>query len=400
MEIKNNVNLGVTKNDHYLGVILGLLVFIRTMPCYFWSVEDTIRPICAILILLICVFNISKAKGTLWILLCLASAYIWAVVFVDHSGLITLLNFIAFAFIPILKKKLVFETYKTFRAIVIFFMVASIVNYLFVIFGLSFGGKVIEPLNSLKHYKYNMYPFLVTIQGDPTGRFHAIFDEPGVVGTLCGLLLIAERMNLSKKGNLVLLLAGLLSLSFYFYVALILGLILFSSRLKHRWVVLSFFVVLFFVSYNNDYLYNTLWYRFEWDDEEKTFVGDNRNGGGLADYYESIRGTSAFFTGRGTQAAEEYSGAASLNLIIVKHGFIFVFLIISGFVILAFREIKNKRDLLFFFVFFILTLYQRPGFYNTSSLFLYTIVIYVFGNSNNLVQNNINVTSTPKQALC
>ena len=366
METKNYVGLDVTKNDHYLGVILGLLVFIRTMPCYFWSVEDIIRPICAVLVLIICVMNISKAKGTIWILLCLASAYIWAVVFVDHSGLITLLNFLAFAFIPILKKKLVFETYKTFRSIVVFFMVASIINYLLVIIGLSFGGTVIEPLNSLKRYKYTMYPFLVTIQGDPTGRFQAVYDEPGVVGTLCGLILIAERMNLSKKGNIVLLLAGLLSLSFYFYVALILGLVLFSSRLKHRWAVLSMFVVLFFVSYNNDYLYNTLRYRFEWDEEKESFVGDNRNGNGLADYAESIRGTSAFFTGQGAKAAEEYSGAASINLIIVKHGFIFVFLVIMGFAILAFREIKSRRDLLFFIVFFVLTLYQRPGFYNTS----------------------------------
>lgn len=364
-----------------LGALLGVLVFIRTMPCYFWSVENTIRPICAVLILLICLFNVSKTKWTGLIITCLGLAYVWAVVFVDHSGIITLFNFLAFAFIPILDKKLVFETYKVFRVIIIFFLVLSIINYLLLWLGFPMDGRIIEPLNKGKRYMNVMYPFLVTVQDDIPGRFHALFDEPGVVGTICGMMLVAERMNLSKKGNIVLLIAGLLSLSFYFYVALILGLILFSSRLKNRWMVLSLFVVLFFATYNSSFLYNNIYYRFEWNEEDGTFMGDNRNGLGTIEYYESLRGTSSFFTGKGSKAAEEFSASASLQLIIIKHGFIFVVLIISGFVILAFREIKNKRELLLFLVFFILTLYQRPGFYNTSSIFLYTMVIYVFGNT-------------------
>jgi hypothetical protein len=377
--MSNTVSNTKVSTTTILGVILGLIVFMRTMPCYLWSVEDTIRPILAIIVLIICLFNISKEKGTFWIFLCFALAYIWAVVFVDRSGIVTLFNFLAFAFIPILRKDLVFETYKTFYRLIVFFLSLSIVNYLFVRIGLTFGGIEIEPLNSLKSYKYIMYMFLVEPSGG-SGRFHGLWDEPGFIGTICGLLLVAERMNLRKKGNWIILIGGLLSLSFYFYLALIMGLVLFSSRLKRKWLVMVFFFTAFLVAYNNTFLYNTIWYRFEWDEEEGTLAGDNRNTGSLTSYYESIKGTPAWFTGVGTSVAKDYAGSASLKLIIVKHGFIFVFLMLSGFAILSLREIRNKLMWLAFFIFFVLTLYQRPGFYNTYSIFFYAMVIYVFGS--------------------
>lgn len=374
-----NSNTSIS-NTALLGIILGIIVFIRTMPCYLWSVEDTIRPICAIIVLLICLFNISKEKWTFWIWLSLALAYVWAVAFVDRSGFVTLFNFLAFAFIPILRKDLVFATYKTFYRLIVFFLGLSIINYFFVRLGLTFGGTVIEPLNQLKSHQYVMYWFLVEPYLVSSGRFHGLWDEPGFIGTICGLLLIAERMNLKKTGNWIILIGGLLSLSFYFYVALIVGLILFSSRLKHRWLVMVMFFVLFLVSYNNPYLYDRLWYRFEWNEEEGTLEGDNRNSGSLASYYESIKGTPAWFTGVGSAVAKDYSGSASLNLIIVKHGFIFVFLNLLGYALLSLREIRNKKLWFAFFVFFVLTLYQRPGFYGTYSIFLYTMVIYMFGS--------------------
>lgn len=374
-----NTNTSIS-NTGLLGIILGVIVFMRTMPCYLWSVEDIIRPICAIIVLLICLFNISKEKWTFWIWLCLALAYTWAVVFVDRSGIVTLLNFLAFAFIPILRKDLVFATYKTFYRLIVFFLGLSIINYFFVKLGLTYGGTVIDSLNALKSHQYVMHWFLVEPFGETAGRFYGIWDEPGFIGTICGLLLIAERMNLKKTGNWVILIGGLLSLSFYFYVALIVGLILFSSRLKHRWLVMVVFFALFLVSFNNSYLYDKLWYRFEWNEEKGTLEGDNRNSSSLASYYEAIKGTPAWFTGVGTAVAKDYAGSASLNLVIIKHGFIFVFLNLLGYALLSIREIQNKKLWVAFFVFFVLTLYQRPGFYGTYSIFLYTMVIYMFGS--------------------
>lgn len=383
-----------SKNYKIVGAWLGVLLFMRTMPCYLWAYEDFLRPLCAILIMAFCVTNLSKEKWTKLIFLLIASAYIWATVFVDHSGVVTLFNFLAFAFIPTLKKEVVFETYRVFRKIFVIIMGLSIVNYILVLLGIDFMGVVIDPLNKLKDYKYIMHPFVVTPLGMESTRFHAIYDEPGSVGTLVGLILIAERMNFQKKGNMVLLIAGLLSLSFYFYIAMIYGIILFSKRLKRKWLYVCMLIGFIIASYNNEFLYNNLWYRFEYDVDKGTLVGNNRSSMSLDNAYEAIKSTPLFFTGLGSAAAEDFVGSASFKLIILKHGFIFLALNILGYLLLAIRQIKDRRDLLFFFVFFILTLYQRPGFYNTASIFLYVIVINLFGSDN--CGNRLNLRNSKK----
>lgn len=149
--------------SNLVGILLGILVFIRTMPCYLWSIEDIIRPVCAVIILIICITNISKKKGTGWIFLCFACAYIWATVFVDHSGIVTIFNFLAFAFIPILKKSTIDDAYSVFRRIFIFFIFLSLLNYALYLIGVDTSILTINPLNSLKDYKYVMHPFLVTV---------------------------------------------------------------------------------------------------------------------------------------------------------------------------------------------------------------------------------------------
>lgn len=380
---------GQMKKTTLTGFLLGILVFIRTMPFYLWSLESVLRPICAILVMLICIFNISKDKGTRWIFFFVAASYFWAVMFVDHSGIMVLLNFLTFAFITILKREVVFETYKYFRILLITFLSLSLINYLFLRLGWVGVGRIIQPLNEIKDHTYVAYPFVVTSFGHITHRFYAIYDEPGMVGTICGLMLIAEGTSLRKAGNWVLLLAGLLSFSFYFYITLILGLVFFSSKLKFRWLIVPVFAVILAFSFSNPFMYNAVWSRFEWDEEVGSFVGDNRSASNLDAHYESIRGTRTFFVGEGTAVAKKYMNSASLKLIIVKHGFIFVALNLMGFAILSFREIRKKTVWIPFFIFFILTLYQRPGFYAVYSISLYTMVIYILGRNSEKVDNKM-----------
>ncbi len=375
----------LSSTTQIVGVILGIIVFIRCMPSYLWMIEDIVRPVCAIIVFLICLTNISKGQHTKAILLLLCLAYAWAVIVVDRSGVITFLNFIAFAFIPVLNKNLVYEAYHVFRVIFIVFLLLGILNYVFFLLGIVSSFDIIEPLNSLKDHKYQQYLFMVVpdvpLQAGKLARFHGLFDEPGMLGNICGLILIAEKMQLNRRGNLIILAGGLLSLSFFFYVALGLSFLLFSKKLKHRYIWIAIALSFVVTTYNVKPLYDTLWHRFEWDASEGKFVGDNRNGMGLDDLYESLKWTPAFFSGLGSNFMKDYAGAASLKLVILKHGMIFVLLNLSAYALLAFREIKKKWECIMFMAFFIMMLYQRPGFYNTSSIFLYTMLIYMYGSS-------------------
>lgn len=364
---------------------LAILFFIRCQPFYFWSIEDIIRPICAILIMLLCAVNFEVTRRNLIIFCLIALSYVWATQIVDHSGLLTLLNLGSLAFIPVIRRNVLFKTYSYFYKIFAFTLLLSIIDYGFVSLGLNFSPSYIDPVNSLKVTKYIQYLFIV--QYPETPKFFGMFDEPGVVGTISGLLLVSERFDFSKKGNWILLIGGLLSLSFYFYVVMVFGFILFSKKFKGKQFILIGLVVFVYITYNIPFLYDTLWYRFEYDSDAGTLVGDNRNGNGLKEFYESIKWTPVFFTGLGTRFTEQFQGAASLYLIIVKHGFIFCLLNIGAFIILAFQEIANKKKLLLFLIFFIATLYQRPGFYSPYPIFLYTILIYNFAANENLITN-------------
>lgn len=364
-----------------LGLFLAIIILIRSRPFYLWDYEDTLRPLCAIIVTVIAAMNLSREKWSKYIFILLASSYLWATVIVDHSGIVTVFNFLGFAFIPLIKKELILATYESFRKIFIAVIFLSFIFYVLAAFGMPKMGTFTHQ-NGPDLYTYELFPFLVRGLGKIEGfnlRFQALFDEAGLVGTISGLILVAERMNLKKRGNLLLLICSLFTLSFYFYVCLAFGFIFFSKgTAKNRWKIFALCALFVAVTYRMPFFYDNLYYRFEYDADAGGFVGDNRNGWGLRDYFDSILWTPVFFTGLGSTFAEQYSGAASLYLVIVKHGFVFVVLNIGAYLLLSFREIKHKPTWLMFVIFFLLTLYQRPGLYATYSIFLYAMVIYKF----------------------
>lgn len=364
-----------------VALLLAILFFIRIRPYYLWSVEDIVRPLCAILIMGISVMNFSRKKHSLLIFTLLVLAYLWATLFVDGSPIITVLNFLGFAFIPLIKKKLILDTYGYFKKIFCVVLFLCIVNYLLSVLGMSINLGTMTYENGPQTITFIKQPFYIQSVGQSYAlpRFNGIFDEPGVIGTICGLMLLCERMNFQNKYNRILLVGGLLSLSFYFIITLFLGLLLFSERSKNKWKWVFILTVLAIVSYQIPQVYDSIWTRFEWNAESGTFVGDNRHDLGFMNFWDSIKGTPLMITGVGSLVAGEYIGtSASMLVVIAKHGLLFVVPIITAFIIMAYREFNDKKMWVAFVVFFILTLYQRPGFYSTYSLALYTMVIYRF----------------------
>lgn len=366
-----------------LAVFLAVLFFIRIRPYYLWSIEDIMRPLCAIIITLIAIFNFSKEKNNKLIFTLFIFAYVWASFFVDSSPLITVLNFAAFAFIPLIKKSLMLDTYIYFKKIFCIILILSIVNYVISLIGININLGILQYNNGPEVVSFIKQPFYIQYieKRSALPRFNGIFDEPGVIGTICGLMLICEKMKFNNIYNRILLIGGILSLSFYFFIALFYGMFLFSKLSKTQVksiVVLSLFVL---ISYHIPQIYDTIWYRFEWDVDKGSFAGDNRQNQIFMNFWNSIKGTPFIITGVGTKIANEFIGSsASILVVIAKHGLLFVVPIIYAFTIMVKREIKGKKNLILFILFLILTLYQRPGFYSTYSLALYTMVIYKFAN--------------------
>lgn len=96
----------------------------------------------------------------------------------------------------------------------------SIIQFILVqILGISMPAKSIQPLNKAKQASYLAYTFYVTTNqwgADILPRFFGYYDEPGVVGTLSGLILMTRKFNLKKLINIPIFIGGLLSFSLFF----------------------------------------------------------------------------------------------------------------------------------------------------------------------------------------
>lgn len=88
-------------------------------------------------------------------------------------------------------------------------------------------------------------------------RFQFVFEEPGIVGTLSGLLLIAMNKTLTKKERMILSISGFATLStafFVFYSVYIIMRYSIFSTVKVLFVIICSFYLLYFIFQQSEYL--------------------------------------------------------------------------------------------------------------------------------------------------
>lgn len=236
----------------------------------------------------------------------------------------------------------------------------------------------IEPLNSLKPYNYTSYVFFVVPNGYISSifdyyRFHSYYDEPGVVGTLMGAILFFYNKKLTPKVRAIYLIAGILSFSLFFFVALFAWLLFVVRRRFVKillWIILSFMVVSIFV--DNSVFVDNIWGRFRIEDGE--WVGNNRNGTIFRDYfYDVFIHTDGFWTGT-TDDADIASGSSSFEKLIFLKGFYYFAYGLIVYLLLFFRyKVSFFQFVIYFAMWFGLN-YQRPS-YNMFFLYIFFITV-------------------------
>ena len=116
-----------------------------------------------------------------------------------------------------------------------------------------------------------MYPFLVQPAALPFIRFYGPFDEPGVVGTICGLMLCINRMNFRDYKSIILLVAGLLSLSLYFFIVIgvysIFHFAFVKKSITSTIMMILFIFGVYLVVVNTPILNETIGERFLYDED-------------------------------------------------------------------------------------------------------------------------------------
>lgn len=255
-------------------------------------------------------------------------------------------------------------------------LIPSLIVYFLVVWlDFSLPYKEIEPINELKNYTYFAYPFCVIPNiGIGAFRFCGFYDEPGVIGTIAGVFLVTNRVNLKEWKNWPILVAGIFSFSLYFYVLLLLYFLLFSNlKMKIIFVVTVCSIII--PIKEDPLLEKFLFSRMEFEDG--TFSGDNRTSTSFETWYQDYLASDKIFWGYGKgKSLVVDSGGASYKHLIVDYGIVIFLIYCMGFVFLYWERFRfSKNTLLLIMVFFSL-IYQRPFIFSTLYLFLLISPIY------------------------
>lgn len=276
-------------------------------------------------------------------------------------------------------------TFNAFGKVFSITMFLSLVVYVFVVLlKVNLPHVPILSLNVLKPYNYYLYPFLIVTDQDLSSnslRFMGLFDEPGVVGTISAILLVANRFDLKRKENIVLLLSGIASFSLFFYVVCAIYVLLIIPRQTKLLYIVGLFLL--FVGFHDNVALNELVFsRFQL--EEGRFLGDTRATIEFDEFYKNFRHTSQYWTGLGSGMGTILNqGGSSYKQVVVNYGMICFMIYNLGYLVVVFNKLKKFKTIFVFALVFIGTMYQRPFVTNISITFLIVSSLFIIKDNYN-----------------
>lgn len=349
--------------DKWKELLLSIFLLISFQPFYVWHTK-TVALVTVLMALLILFSGKMREKNAKNVFLIVVLIFLYS--YVSIKGGYTIIGYLVnlcILSIVLIKREKAIDIYNVFYKIFSIIIFLSLITYcIVVILGVNLPSSSIPPLNEGKEEvaEYFRYPFLVVYYsyGILLPRFCGLFDEPGVVGTIAAFILVLNKFNLKDYFNYPVLIAGILSFSLFFYITTFVYIFIFgSTRVKISMVVI--FAALLVLFAHNEIVNDMLFKRIVFSDN--TIITDNRKLGLSPTWYKTFKESSSYYWGLGNQAHLKYnSGGSSYVDLIIDYGIIFFFIFCSTFVVSALYRIKNKKNLITFFVLFAGIIYQRP----------------------------------------
>jgi len=337
-------------------------LFLMTPPYFIWN---KLSPLIFIAFCILLSFRYIKFNAIPKVIFAFFLLLFYVFVgFKEASNLFGYFSLIGIVSFTLLEDEFLKKVFKNYIFIFSVTMIPSIVSYLLVnIFDVNLPNEIIKPLNQFKANDYILYPFYVqqnTFIDLILPRFYAYYDEPGVVGTISGVLLMVNGFDLRKKINIPILIAGLLSFSFAFYI-MMLGYFFVFVKTKYKVIGAIVIISLLPIISSNELLNSYIFSRFEIN-ENGSFTGDNRIvNRNFEGFYDRYSKSDDFYFGLEKKASLKYNfGGASYKDLIVNYGIIPFGTFILLFILYAYNKLQFRKE--FFVYLFVLwsIIYQRP----------------------------------------
>ena len=369
------------RDNPILALLAAILLFYFTKPYFVWEIADNnyvnfmASALLAFCFYLNCKIKVDNIHYFVFLLgLLLFYAY------KSEANFTGVVSLCLVAFTPFANNAFYSKTFDFFTTIYAVITTISIIVLILSLLGIISPISTIEApdeTNAIGYY--SIYPLLVT---QPLiFRFYGVFDEPGVIGTLSAILLICKRLDLRDWRSVVIMIAGIISMSMFFYLIIFayLAIKLFVENSGGKFgvvLVFLFFAIFYLATSNNEIMKETLWSRFAWDSETGFFEGENRMHGKDI-MYDEIKGTSEFWFG--VKNRELYllsvEGSSSYKNVIALNGVIFFSLYILFYFLIGLKYKPNWFSFLSYCLVVSTTIYQRPNTFSFVWLFLFLCVV-------------------------
>ena len=257
--------------------------------------------------------------------------------------------------------------YKIYRYFLIVTAFLGIIAYVSYIFSLGIPYRIV-PFYDRIDTNYVDFKFAYLTTRIFTSRLCGLFNEAGYFGTIIALVLIADNVNLRKIGNIILLVAGILTFSLAYFILIIFAVL--YRGLKDRTTIIIVLLTALALAVALPVLsekfpeVELLLDRFMFNDGE--WVGDNRSSDSVDLTFMKMFTNNenlAFGYGSGYLKYLDETGTSSYKGLIIDYGLVGTILFL-GLLFLSARSLMKsqnvtKRSMLLLICFF-LSVYQRP----------------------------------------
>lgn len=377
----NNIGLLVQRiKKNYLSYLVSFLLLLSIPPYFMWELKG-IFPLIVVFIAALCLLKIRYVTKTNVIYFCLAFIFYLYLCLRSDYNIFGYIATMAITFMFLSSDLFLRKVFDNFCFLYTVTMIPSIIMYILVVFvGVGITYNIIEPLNVFKSTYYYQFPFLVvpSLSDDISFRFFSYYDEPGVVGTISGIILLVRKIDFKKWAIYPLLISGILSFSFAFILMLIFNVLIFQ-QMKTKIIIL--FVSVFSLLYlsTNEVVDKFIFSRFKIEDGK--VVGDNRTIASFDDFWGDFVESDHFLWGYGQHYSSRVnSGGASYKDLIINYGIVGFISLVFIFTSFAWKKLGRIRPFLIYVIIFVSIIYQRPFIANIVYFSLFTLPIYCLKN--------------------
>lgn len=252
------------------------------------------------------------------------------------------------------------------------------------------NGRDIYNIFGVSYYNYHI---AYIYHGAIADRLCGLFNEPGWMGTFAAFCLIKEKFNFKKAGNIIILVAGVITFSLAFVLLVIVGFFLYSVSDWRKWILVIVAVPLLLYIVPNvrtgvpgiDRTLERMQVTIE------GLSGDNRTNDVFDKEFSKYIKSIDLFLGRGSGAANDLSGMAtvSIKFDLYNYGIIGMCMIYIPIFYLLYKKYKCKETLVFL-ICIAISQYQRANFFEVSNfLLILSAVSAIYYEKNNLSNKSL-----------